>query len=74
MTRDMQEEFTGGDQAATGWEQPLDLGTDTLKWMKEHQHSYTDVQLDIWLLLRPLTDGGEELSLHLTCRLLSVWH
>ena len=42
--------------------------------MKEHQHSYTDEQLDFWLLLRPLTDGSEELSRHLARRLLSIWH
>ena len=41
---------------------------------EEHQHSYTDAQLDFWLLLRPLTDGGKESSRHLTRRLLSVWH
>ena len=61
-TRDMWEEFAGGDQAAGGWEQPLDLETEALKWMKEHQHSYMNVHLDFWLLLRPLTDGGEESS------------
>ena len=33
-----------------------------------------DVQLNFWLLLQPLTDGGEESSWHLACRLLSVWH
>ena len=27
-----------------------------------------------WLLLRPLTDGSEESTHHLACRLLSVWH
>ena len=62
ITRDVQEEFAGGDQAARGWGELLDLEVDTLKWMKEHQHSYMDAQLDFWLLLRPLTDGGEELS------------
>ena len=45
-----------------------------MKWMKEHQHSYHDVQLEFWLLLRPLTDRGEESTHHLACRLLSVWH
>ena len=62
MTRDEWEEFAGGDQVARGWEQLLDPGTDALKWMKEYQCSYTDAQLDFWLLLRPLTDGGEESS------------
>ena len=42
--------------------------------MKECQRSYTDAQLDFWLLLRPPTDGGEESTQHLTWRLLSVWH
>ena len=74
MTRDVWEEFAGGDQVARGWEQPLDPEVYALKWMKEHQHSYTDVQLDFWLLVRPLTDGGEESSSHLTRRLLSMWH
>ena len=37
MTRDVQVEFVGGDQAAREWEQPLDPEVDTLKWMKEHQ-------------------------------------
>ena len=62
---DMQKELTGGDQVAREWVQPLNPETQALKWMKECQHSYTDVQLDFWLLLRPLTDGGEELSRHL---------
>ena len=38
----------GGDQATR---EPLDLEVDALKWMKEHQHSYTDAQLNFWLLL-----------------------
>ena len=62
MTRDVREEFAGGDQVARGWGEPLDPEVDALKWMKEHQHSYTDVQLNFWLLLWPLTDGGEESS------------
>ena len=62
MTTDMQEEFTGGDQVAKGWEQPVDPEVNALKWMKECQRSYMDVQLDFWLLVRPLTDGGEESS------------
>ena len=71
MTRDMREEFAKEDQATGG---QLNPGVDALKWMKEHQHPYTDVQLNFWLLLRPLTDGGKESSQHLRCRLLSVWH
>ena len=73
MTRDVREEFAGGDHVA-GREKPLDLDADMLKWMKEHQCSYTDAQLDFWLLLRPLTDGGEDWSRHLVHRLLSLWH
>ena len=42
--------------------EPLDPEVDALKWMKEHQHSYTDAQLNSWLLLQPLTDGGKESS------------
>ena len=59
---------------AGGWEQPLDPEVDAMRCMKEHQCSYTDAQLDFWLLLRTLTDRGEELSRHLTRRLLSIWH
>ena len=33
-----------------------------------------DVQLDFWLLLRPLMDGSEESTRQLAQRLLSVWH
>ena len=47
--------------------------THGMKWMKEHQHSYQDIQLEFWLLLRPLTDGSEECTRQLACRLLSVW-
>ena len=74
MMRDMRKEFVRGDQVARGWEQPLDPEVDTMRWMKEHQHSCMDAQLDFWLLLRPLTDSGEELSRHLVRRLLSIWH
>ena len=45
-----------------------------MKWMKERQCLYCDVQLEFWLLLRPLTDRGEESTRHLARRLLSVWH
>ena len=74
MTRDVREEFAGVYQAAGEEEQPLDPVNDALRWMKECQHSYMDVQLDFWLLLRPLTDGSEECTQHLAWRLLSVWH
>ena len=37
MTRDVQEEFAGGDQATGGWGEPLDPKVDPLKWMKECQ-------------------------------------
>ena len=59
---------------ARGWEQPLDPEVNAMRWMKEHQCSYMDMQLDFWLLLRPLTDGGKESSRHLTRRVLSIWH
>ena len=85
MMRDVHEEFAGscstlkdkhksveGGQVAKESVQLLNPQTQALKWMKEHQRSYTDAQLDFWLLLRPLTDGGEESSQHLACRLLSV--
>ena len=42
--------------------------------MKECPHSYRDTQLEFWLLLKPLTDGGDEPTHQLACRLLSVWH
>ena len=42
MMRDVQEEFVKEDQVTRG---ELDPEVDTLKWMKEHQHSYTDIQL-----------------------------
>ena len=54
--------------------QPVDPNIQGIKWMKEHQHSYRDVQLDFWLLLRPLMDGSEESTHQLAQRLLSVWH
>ena len=62
MIKDMQKESVGGNQVAGEWVQPLNPETQALNWMKEHQHSYTDAQLDFWQLLRPLTDVGEELS------------
>ena len=62
-----------GDQAL-GEVQPVDPNIHGMKWMKEHQRSYRDAQLDFWLLLRPLTDGSEESSHQLAHRLLSVWH
>ena len=74
MMRDVRKEFAREDQVAGGWEQPLHLEVNTMRWMKEHQHSYTDAQLDFWLLLRPLTDSSKELSRHFVRGLLSVWH
>ena len=41
--------------------------------MKERQHSYKNMQLGFWLLLRPLMDRGEESTRQLAHRLLSVW-
>ena len=59
MMRDVWEEFAKEDQATGG---QLDLEVDALKWMKEHQHSYTYAQLNFWLLLQPLTDGSKASS------------
>ena len=53
---------------------PVNPNIHGMKWMKEHQCSYHDAQLDFWLLLRPLMDGGEESTRQLARRLLSVWH
>ena len=86
MTRDVREEFAGSysalreKQSVMGRDQssapmpPVNPNIQGMKWMKEHQRSYCDMQLDFWLLLRPLTDGGEESTRQLACRLLSVWH
>ena len=52
----------------------MNPNTHGMKWMKEHQRSYRDNQLEFWLLLRPLTDGSEERTRQLAHRLLSVWH
>ena len=52
---------------------PVDPNIQGMKWMKERQCSYRDVQLDFWLLLRPLTDGGEESTHQLAHRLLFMW-
>ena len=67
------QDMAGEDQsyAPTG---PVDPNTQGMKWMKLCQCSYRDVQLEFWLILRPLTDGGEEHTRQLAHRLLSVWH
>ena len=86
MMRDVREEFVGSysalkeKQDIAGKDQsyapmcPVDPNTQGMKWMKERQRSYRDVQLEFWLLLRPLMDGGEESTRQLACILLSVWH
>ena len=51
---------------------PVDPNIQGMKWMKERQHSYRDMQLDFCLLLRPLTDGGKESTHQLAHRLLFV--
>ena len=51
---------------------PVDTNIQGVKWMKERQHSYRDVQMEFWLLLRTLMDGGEESTCQLARRLLSV--
>ena len=86
MTQDVREEFRGSystykekqdsaerDQSYAPT-RPVDPNTQGMKWMKECQHSYKDIQLEFWLLLRPLTDGSEEHTRQLARRLLSVWH
>ena len=86
MTRDVREEFVGSystfkeKQHIVGKDQsyaptcPVDPNTQGMKWMKEHQCSYGDVELEFWFLLRPLTNGDEEPTHQLARRLLSVWH
>ena len=86
MMRDVRKEFVGSystlkerqDCTRAGESstqvQPVDPNIHGMKWMKEHQHSYRVVQLDFWLLLRPLTDSGEESSRQLAHRLLSMSH
>ena len=86
MTQDVREEFSGsystpgeGQDVAGRYQSsaPMPMvnpNTQGMKWMKERQCSYDDMQLDFWLLLRPLTDGSEESTHHLACRLLSVCH
>ena len=86
MTRDVREEFRGSysaykeKQDSAGRDQsyapthPVDPNTQGMKWMKECQRSYKDIQLEFWLLLRPLIDGSEEHTRQLVRRLLSVWH
>ena len=86
MTQDVREQFRGsysafkekqdianGNQSYTST-LPVDPNTHGMKWMKECQRSYKDIQLEFWLLLRPLTDKSEERTRQLACRLLSVWH
>ena len=86
MTQDVREEFRGSyfaykeKQDSAERDQsyaptlPVDPNTQGMKWMKERQRSYKDIQLEFWLLLRPLTDGSEECTRQLAHRLLSVWH
>ena len=86
MTWDVREEFRGSYSAYKEKQDiaernqsyapthPVDPNTQGMKWMKECQCSYKDIQLEFWLLLRPLTDGSEEHTHQLAHRLLSVWH
>ena len=49
-----------------GGHEDLHPTCDALKWLKEHQRSYTDDQLDFWSLLWLLTDvlhPGEEVNM-----------
>ena len=86
MTRDVREEFKGSYSAYKEKQDSAERdqsyaprrlvhpNTQGMKWMKERQRSYKDIQLEFWLLLRPLTDGSEECTRQLARRLLSVWH
>ena len=86
MTRDVRQEFRG---SYSTYKEKQDIAeknqsyasshavnpnTHGMKWMKERQRSYRDIQLEFWLLLRPLTYGSEERTRQLAHRLLSVWH
>ena len=66
-------DHAGGEQSSAPFH-PVDPNIQGMKWMKECQCSYRDVQLNFWLLLRPFTDGSEESTRQLARRLLSVWH
>ena len=86
MTRDVRQEFRGSYSAykekqdiaernlSYASSHAVNPNTHGMKWMKECQCSYRDIQLEFWLLLRPLTDGSEERTCQLARRLLSVWH
>ena len=86
MTRDVRQEFRGSystykeKQVIAERNQSyasmhlVNPNTHGMKWMKERQCSYRDIQLEFWLLLRPLTNGSEERTHQLARRLLSVWH
>ena len=62
------QESTGEDQVMGEVVQTVDPNIHAMKWMKECKCSYREVQLDFWLLLRPLTDGSEESSWQLAHR------
>ena len=86
MTQDVREEFRGSYSAYKEKQdsaerdqlyaptRPVDPNTQGMKWMKECQRSYKDIQLEFWLLLRPLNVRSEEHTRQLARRLLSVWH
>ena len=71
MAQDMRKEFAGSYSAlkerqnGVGRDKslvpmhPVDPNIQGMKWMKECQRSYKDVQLGFWLLLRPLMDKGK---------------
>ena len=72
MTWDVRQEFRGSYSAykekqdiaeknlSYASSHAVNPNTHGMKWMKERQRSYRDIQLEFWLLLRPLTDGSEE--------------
>ena len=86
MMRDVRQEFRGSYSAykekqdiaernqSYASSHAVNPNTHGMKWMKERQRFYWDIQLEFWLLLRPLTDGSKECTRQLAHRLLSAWH
>ena len=86
MTRDVRKDFAGsystlkekqdcaGGDESLAQVQPVDPNIHGMKWMRQHQRSYRNMQLEYWLLLRPLTDSSEESSHQLAHRILSERH
>ena len=62
------------EKGAVGGERYVDPDKYTLAWMCDHQHGYTDEQIEFWPLLHPLTDGSEVKTWQLAHWLFSMWH